>query len=137
MDIDEFETIAEEELKSFFSEKELPVSISKSSADIVGDDDFSITWEVNIDNDNIGRVGVYKYKGSNDVDVMYALKEISEGEELEAAGEIKSKINARLSGQQGGRRHSGKRHSGKRHSGKRHSGRRSRRNKRKIQRRRF
>ena len=91
-------------------------------------DDFSITWDIKIGNANIGRVGVYKYKDSNDVDVMYALNGISKADELEAAEEIKSKINAQLAGgQQGGRRHSGIRHSCKRHSCKRHNGKRSRR----------
>jgi len=134
MEIDEFEKIAEEEFKSFFAEKGLRVLMSRTSSDIVGDDEFSITWDIKIDNDNIGRVGVYKYKDSNDVDVMYRLNEISEGEELEAAEEIKRKINARLAGgQQGGRRHSGR--SGR--SIRRHSRKRRRNNKRKTQRRRF
>jgi len=137
MNIVEFKKIAEEEFKSFFAEKGLQVLMSEDSDDTVGDDYFSITWDINIDNDNIGRVGVHKYKDSNDVDVMYALKEISEAEELEAAGEIKSKINARLEGgQQGGRRHSGKRgRSIRRHRS--HRCKRSRNNKRKTQRRRF
>jgi sensor histidine kinase YesM len=38
--------------------------------------DFSITWDINIDNDNIGRVGVYKYKDSNDVFVLENTKSI-------------------------------------------------------------
>ena len=138
MEIDEFETIAEEEFKSFFAEKDPRVLMSRTSSDIVGDDEFSITWDIKRGNDKIGSVGVYKYKDSNDVDVMYALKGISEGEELEAAEEIKRKINARLAGgqQQGGRRHSGKRgRSIRRHRS--HSCKRSRNNKRKTQRRRF
>jgi len=140
MNIVEFRKIAEEEFKSFFAEKGLQVLMSEDSDDTVGVDEFSdffsITWDINIDNDNIGRVGVYKYNGSNDVDVMYALKEISEAEESEASEEIKRKINARQEGgQQGGRRHSGKRHSGKR--SRRHSCKRRRNNTRKTQRRRF
>lgn len=39
-------------------------------------DEFSITWDINIDNDNIGRVGVYKYKDSNDVFVLENTKSI-------------------------------------------------------------
>ena len=137
MEINEFKKIAEEEFKSFFAEKGLTVLMPNSSADIMDNDDFSITWDIKIGNDKIGRVGVYKYKDSNDVDVMYALNGISEADELEAAEEIKGKINARLAGgQQGGRRHSGKRgRSIRRHRSNKCKRRRN--NKRKTQRRRF